>query len=214
MTPHPHHKQNVGAPSALRGPLSPEAGLYPHPRLDTGGADVADARSNPEGPGSLRPRHAAPGRENNGRPAPRAREKGAVIPAVSKTDRFRLGMRCSTSAGYAGKLGLFSPPAVKPTCFQQRSIEIYVPRPLGGEGGLQPAFSSAGAGRVRGSKALGPTEILSTLMPFHFCLLPLLWLLRRTNSILVKTPSPPALRSPLSPKGARGNVPLVSMSNS
>ena len=148
---------------------------------------------------------------------------GAVVSLVSKTDRVRLGMRCSTSACYAGKLGLFPTPAVKPTCFQRRSIEIYVPRPFGGEGGLQPAFSSAGAGRVRGSKTLGPTEILSTLMPFHFCLLPLLLLLRRTNSILVKTPSPPqqaergapsALRSPLSPKGARGNVLLVSMSNS
>ena len=46
----------------------------------------------------------------------------------------------------------------------------HIPRPLRGEGGPQPAFSSAGAGRVRGSKTLGPTEMPSTLRAFHFCL--------------------------------------------
>jgi hypothetical protein len=81
---------------------------------------------------------------------------------------------------------------------------IYIPRPLGGEGGLHPASSSAGAGRVRGSETLGPSVMPSTLRPFA-----LLLLLSQTNSILVKTPSPPALRSPLSPKGARENASLV-----
>ena len=122
-----------------------------------------------------------------------------------------------------GEAGALSPTGGQANLFPAEIEETHCPRPLGGEGGPQPAFSSAGAGRVRGSKTLGPTDILSTLMPFHFCLLPLLLLLRRTNSILVKTPSPPqqaergapsALRSPLSPKGARGNVSLVSMSNS
>jgi len=36
--------------------------------------------------------------------------------------------------------------------FRAESIGIYFPRPLGGEGGSQPAFSSVGARRVRGSE--------------------------------------------------------------
>src|SRR5579862_7957646 len=33
---------------------------------------------------------------------------------------------------------------------KEKKLKIYSPRPLGGEGGPQPALSSAGAGRVRG----------------------------------------------------------------
>jgi hypothetical protein len=99
--------------------------------------------------------------------------------------------------------------AVKPTCFQRRSTNLRPLAPLGERVDCNRHFHQVKAGRVRGSKTLGPTETLSTLMPFHFCLLPLLLLLRRTNSILVKTPSPPALRAPLSPTGARGNESLV-----
>jgi len=117
-----------------------------------------------------------------------------------------------------GEAGALSHIAGEANLFPAEIEEINAPRPLGGEGGLQPAFSSAGAGRVRGSKTLGPTEIMSTLRPFHFCLLPLLLPLCQTNSILVKTSSPPrqaergapsALRSPLSPKGARENESLI-----
>ncbi len=55
----------------------------------------------------------------------------------------------------------FSPPTLENLC----------PRPLGGEGGPPPAFSSAGAGRVRGSKPndLNPTPPVATtqsLAPF------------------------------------------------
>ena len=98
--------------------------------------------------------------------------------------------------------------------------ESHVPRPLGGEGGPQPAPSPAGAGRVRGSKTLGPTEINARGFRSHFCILrfDLFLRLRHDACVLVKTPSPPrqaergapsALRSPLSPKGARENESLV-----
>ena len=86
--------------------------------------------------------------------------------------------------------------------------ERQVPRPLGGEGGLQPAFSSAGAGRVRGSKTLGPTEIMPEVfvLTFAFCILrfDLFSRLRHDACVLVKTPSPPALRSPPLPQGGEG----------
>ena len=46
----------------------------------------------------------------------------------------------------------------------KRADENFRPRPLGGEGGPQPALSPAGAGRVRGSKpnALNPTPPVAT----------------------------------------------------
>ena len=50
---------------------------------------------------------------------------------MSKTDRVKLGMRCSTSAHYAGKLGLFRTLAVKPTCSQRRSRKFIALAPLG-----------------------------------------------------------------------------------
>ena len=93
--------------------------------------------------------------------------------------------------------------------FPAEIAERPVPRPLGGEGGLQPAFSPAWAGRVRGSKTHVPTETMPEVfvLTFAFCIL--LLPLSQTNTILAKTPSPPALRSPLSPKGARENKSLV-----
>ena len=132
----------------------------------------------------------------------------------------------------------FSHTGGRANLFPAEIEEIHCPRPLGGEGGLQPAFSSAGAGRVRGSKTLGPTETIPEVfvLTFAFCILrfDLFLRLRHDLSILVKTPSPPrqaergapsALRSPLpdfwgpmdpigvpksdSPKGARENESLV-----
>ncbi len=50
---------------------------------------------------------------------------------ASKTDRVRLGMKCSNSARYAGKRGLFLTPAVKPTCSQRRSRKFIALAPLG-----------------------------------------------------------------------------------
>ena len=73
----------------------------------------------------------------------------------------------------------------------RRTMEIPSPRPLGGEGGPLPAFSPAGAGRVWGSRPWHMKQIL----PKAFS--------------LVLTPSPTALRSPLSPKGAREEEFLV-----
>ena len=40
--------------------------------------------------------------------------------------------------------------------FLKCTIKNLCPRPLGGEGGTQPALSPAGAGRVRGSMVCGP----------------------------------------------------------
>jgi hypothetical protein len=42
---------------------------------------------------------------------------GIVVSLVSKIDCVRLGMRCSTSARYAGKLGVILTLAVEATCF-------------------------------------------------------------------------------------------------
>ena len=115
-----------------------------------------------------------------------------------------------------GEAGILSHAGGRANLFPAEIMRILVPRPLGGEGGLQPAFSSAGAGRVRGSKTLGPSETMPEVFVHTsaFCILRFdlfLWL-RHDVSILVKTPSPPrasALWSPLSPKGARENESLV-----
>ncbi len=68
-------------------------------------------------------------------------------------------------------------------------------------------ISRGGTGEgVKNSGAYGGTvnAVAVSLLPFA-----LLLLLSQTNSVLVETPSPPALRSPLSPKGARENESLV-----
>jgi hypothetical protein len=90
-----------------------------------------------------------------------------------------------------GDAGGHSHTSGRANLFPAEIEEVHCPRPLGGEGGLQPAFSPAGAGRayarrrdtgelerawasarrrVRGSKTLGPTEMLSTLRAFQFSL--------------------------------------------
>ncbi len=116
---------------------------------------------------------------------------GYDLSLASKIDRFRLGMRSGTSARYAGKVGLFLTLAVKPTCFQRRSRNLRSLAPLGERVDCNRHFHQVKAGRVRGSKTLGTTEMLLMPRAFHFCLLPLLLRLFQTNSILVKTPSPP-----------------------
>ena len=63
----------------------------------------------------------------------KARQVGATS-LVSKTDVVRLGMRCSTSARYAVKLGVILTLAVKPTCFQRRSRKFAALAPLGERG--------------------------------------------------------------------------------
>jgi hypothetical protein len=81
--------------------------------------------------------------------------------------------------------------------------EIPGPRPLGGEGGPQPALSSAGAGRVRGSKTMGPTETLWTLRPFHFC--PCFCGSVKRIPSWYKPPLPPPCGPPSPPRG-RGEM--------
>jgi hypothetical protein len=85
--------------------------------------------------------------------------------------------------------------------FPAKIEEIHCPRPLGGEGGPQPAFSSAGAGRVRGSKTLRPSEMLSTLRPFHFCVA----IAAPSNEFhFGKDPLTPRLAVPPLPQGGEG----------
>ena len=54
-----------------------------------------------------------------------------MLSLVSKTDRVKLGMRCSTSARHAGKLGVILTLAVEPTSFQRRSRKDWSLAPLG-----------------------------------------------------------------------------------
>jgi hypothetical protein len=56
---------------------------------------------------------------------------GVVKTLVSKTDVVMFGMRCSTSARYAGKLEVILALAVEPACFQRRPREDISLAPLG-----------------------------------------------------------------------------------
>ena len=100
-----------------------------------------------------------------------------------------------------GEAGGLSHPGGRANLFPAEIEEIHCPRPLGGEGDPQPAFSSAGAGRVRGSKTLGPSEMLSTLGPFHFCVA----IAAPSNEFhFGKDPLTPRLAVPPLPQGGEG----------
>jgi hypothetical protein len=66
-------------------------------------------------------------------PAPEQgrQDGGGTSTLASKTDVAIFGMRCCTSARYAGKVGLFLTLAVKPTCFQRKSRKFTALAPLG-----------------------------------------------------------------------------------
>ena len=87
-----------------------------------------------------------------------AHKTGAVMSLVSKTDRVRLGMMCSTSAGHAGKLGFFLKQAVMPICFERRSRKFTALAPLGERVACNRRFhqSVSRRRRVRGSKQYRP----------------------------------------------------------
>jgi len=91
----------------------------------------------PVGNGSAGSRISAPvvGAENR---------RGRVALLVSKIDRVKLGMRCSTSARYAGKRGLFISLAAKPTCFQRRSRNDRSLAPLGARVACNRRFHQPG----------------------------------------------------------------------
>jgi len=65
------------------------------------------------------------------------------------------------------------------------TVRVFVPRPLGGEGGSHPAFSPAGARQVRGATRCWCAGPFSLLAP--------------------RTPSPDLLRRPPLPQGGEGN---------
>jgi hypothetical protein len=86
---------------------------------------------------------------------------------LSKLQLVRRGMAQRAAAWREEMLHVSAIPAPDSTCFARRWNRIYFPRPFGGEGGPQPAFSSAGTGRVRGSKTLGITNTIPKHRSFH-----------------------------------------------